>query len=443
MIGLNKNDKIEAVIETLGYKGEGIARLGRVPVFINGALPGEKVRALIILVKKDFAVGKLLEVLVPSPARVRPVCPVFGKCGGCDLQHLAYREQLGFKKSAVEDALAKIAHIRKVADDCVPSPSEYGYRNKMSMPVRKSAKGASTGFFAYNSHRIVETDDCPLQTDSVRRLIPSLTAMAKKFEPYDEESGKGELRHFSVRDLGGRISLVAVVTRDLRSRLISAAKECGAHIDELWQNINRTRGNVITDGDSELIYGERAPYMFCGIKLFVHPDGFLQVNIGVAEKLYARIKDMAAHTGARRIIDAYSGSGVLTALLSESAEEVIGVEIEKAAVDSADEFMRGNGIANVRNICGDCADVIPRLLSDGGSEKTLIVLDPPRGGCDVKVINAVNICGADEVIYVSCNPSTLARDLALLTSYDIVSVTPFDMFPQTKHVETLVCLERK
>ena len=169
MIGLNKNDKIEAVIETLGYKGEGIARLDRVPVFINGALPGEKVRALIILVKKDFAVGKLLEVLSPSPLRVAPGCPVFGKCGGCDLQHLAYGEQLGFKKRAVEDALAKIAHIRVNADDCVPSPCEYGYRNKISMPVRKSAKGASAGFFAYNSHRIVETDDCPLQTEKVRR----------------------------------------------------------------------------------------------------------------------------------------------------------------------------------------------------------------------------------------------------------------------------------
>lgn len=443
MIGLNKNDKIEAVIETLGYKGEGIARLDRVPVFINGALPGEKVRALIILVKKDFAVGKLLEVLSPSPLRVAPGCPVFGKCGGCDLQHLAYGEQLGFKKRAVEDALAKIAHIRVNADDCVPSPCEYGYRNKISMPVRKSAKGASAGFFAYNSHRIVETDDCPLQTEKVRKLMPALRVVAERFAPYDEESGKGELRHFSVRDLGGRISLTAVVTRDVRSRIIRAVKDCGADVDELWQNVNRTRGNVIMGDSSELILGERKPYNYCGLELYVHPNGFLQVNSGVAEKLYAKISELASRANVDRIIDAYSGSGVLTAMLSGSAKEVIGVEIERAAVDSADELMRGNGIANVRNICGDCADVIPRLLSGGGTEKTLIVLDPPRGGCDAKVINAVNSCGAEEVIYVSCNPSTLARDLAMLTSYNVASVTPFDMFPQTKHVETLVHLSNK
>ena len=445
MIGLNKNDKIEAVIETLGYKGEGIARLGRVPVFINGALPGEKVRALVILVKKDFAVGKLLEVLTPSPLRVAPACPVFGKCGGCDVQHLAYEGQLDFKKRAVEDALLKIAHIRVNADECVPSPSVYGYRNKISLPVRKNAKGGAIGFFAYNSHRIVETNDCPLQTEKVRKLIPVLRGIAERFAPYDEESGKGELRHFAVRDLGGRISLTAVVTRDLNARLICAVKECGAEVDELWQNINRTRGNVIMGEGSELILGERKPYYYCGLELFVHPNGFLQVNTGVAEKLYAKVAELASRANADRIIDAYSGSGVLTALLSRNAKTVIGVEIEKAAVDSADELMRANGITNVRNICGDCADVIPRLLSGGNpdSEKTLIVLDPPRGGCDAKVINAVNACGASEVIYVSCNPSTLARDLSMLTSYNVVSVTPFDMFPQTKHVETLVLLFRK
>ena len=447
MTELNKNDVIETAIESLGYKGEGVARLGRVPVFINGALPGEKVRALIIFVKKDFAVGKLLEVLSPSPDRRKPLCPLFGKCGGCDLQHLAYGAQLEFKKRAVEDALFKIAHIRTEAEECVPSPLVYGYRNKISMPVRKSAKGAAAGFFAFNSHRIVETDDCPLQTDKVRRLIPSLRAFAACFEPYDEESGRGELRHFAVRDLGGKISLVAVVTRDLRGRILRAAEECGITADELWQNINVSRGNVILGKDSELIGGAPIAYELCGLKLHIHPNGFLQVNAGVAQKLYETITELAAAANAGRIIDAYSGSGVLTALLSKSAKQVIGVEIEKAAVDSADELMRANGIINVRNICGDCADAIPRLLSGGSANseesKTLIILDPPRGGCDARVMNSVNACGADKIIYVSCNPSTLARDLALLTSYVPVKIIPFDMFPQTKHVETLVCLERK
>ena len=171
-----------------------------------------------------------------------------------------------------------------------------------------------------------------------------------------------------MRDLGGRISLTAVVTRDVCSRIIRAVKDCGADVDELWQNVNRTRGNVIMGDSSELILGERKPYNYCGLELYVHPNGFLQVNSGVAEKLYAKVSELASRANVDRIIDAYSGSGVLTAMLSGSAKEVIGVEIERAAVDSADELMRGNGIANVRNICGDCADVIPRLLSGGGTE---------------------------------------------------------------------------
>lgn len=440
MTEILKNDTVEVTVESLGYKGEGVARIGRVPVFVAGVLPGERVRAHVILVKKDFIVAKPLEILRSSPDRVSPRCPYFGKCGGCDIQHLAYAAQTAWKRESVADALRKIAHLTADVSPCVPSDRAYGYRNKLSLPVRKGKDGAAVGLFAYNSHRIVEIDDCPLQTERVRAFLPVLKKIATAFVPYDEESGRGELRHFSLRDLGGRLSLTAVVTSDLSEKIRRVCENTGA--DEVWINVNRSRGNVILGEETRLLLGTPVPHEIMGLPSFVHPKAFLQVNENVMRKLYGALRDAVAAVRPRRLIDAYSGGGTLTALLAPFAEEAIGVEIERAAVQSADDLMKRAGIRNVRNICGDCAAVLPELVSGTGAD-TIVLLDPPRGGCDAAVTEAVNACGASRVLYVSCNPSTLARDLALLPAYEIVSVTPFDMFPQTKHVETLVALERK
>lgn len=474
---LNKNDDIEVTVESLGYRGEGVARIDRVPVFIAGALPGERVRAHVILVKKDYAVAKLTEVLTRSADRTQPRCKYFGKCGGCNIQHMRYAAQLEYKRGAVADALQKIAHIDAEVGECVPS-EEYGYRNKLSLPVRQSG-GTAVGLFAYNSHRVVEIDDCPLQTDGVRKIIPRLREAAKYFAPYDETSGKGELRHFVMRDLGGRISLTVIATRADPEKVKKACADIGA--DEVWLNVNTAHSNVIMGDRTTLVAGEQKPHTVCGISVYVHPKAFLQVNDGVMQKLYSAVTERIKTLRAERIIDAYSGGGTLTALLAPYARELIGVEIERAAVDSARDLARRMGLTNVRHICGDCARILPTLAGNANigsdierikgktSEKvgkernfgdivgegtespaaegsretnTVIILDPPRSGCDKSVIDAVNSSSAS-VIYISCNPSTLARDLALLTNYAPVSITPFDMFPQTCHVETLVVLSHK
>lgn len=440
---LQKNDDIEATIESLGYRGEGVARIDRVPVFVSGALPGERVRAHVLLVKKDFAVAKLTEVVAPSPRRVAPVCPYFGKCGGCDLQHLAYGAQLDFKRDHVRDTLRKIARQNAEVAPCVPSAAVYGYRNKLSLPVRRGRDGnAAVGLFAYNSHRVVEIDDCPLQTERIRAVIPDLRALAARFSPYDEERGVGVLRHLVVRDLGGRLSLTAVATRDIASQLAKACAELGVAADELWLNINTSQGNAIMGDRTVLIGGRQELHTVMGLPTSVHPKGFLQVNAGVANALYGALLAKAQELAPTKIVDAYSGGGTLTALLAVCAREVVGVEIEPAASAAADELAARLQLTNVRNICGDCAAVLPSLIS-GADERTLILLDPPRGGCDRAVTAAVNDCDARDVLYVSCNPATLARDLALLDNYTVLSVTPYDMFPQTCHVETLVCLQRK
>ena len=445
MTEISKNDIIEAVIESLGYRGEGVARIERFPVFIKGAIPGERVRALIIAVKKDFAIAKLQEVLIPSPDRVAPPCPYFGKCGGCDLMHLDYGAQLGFKTRAVEDALKKIAHIEIKVNECVASDNILGCRNKLSLPVRRTKDGAAVGLFAYNSHRIVSIEDCPLQTERIRALIPAFGKFAGMFAPYDEETGKGELRHFVAREYGGRLSVTFVVTRDLSGRLKAAASASGINADELWMNVNNGHSNVILGRETRLLSGDRRDVdIIIGnrqMPVSAHPNAFFQVNDGIAAKLYTAVKGYASESGHDRIIDAYSGGGLMTALLSDCAKEVIGVEIEPAAVAGADELMRRSGITNVRNILGDCAEKLPELAADCGSS-ALIVLDPPRSGCSEDVISAVDTSSASEIIYVSCNPSTLARDLSRLSNYVPVSVTPFDMFPNTCHVETMVVLRR-
>lgn len=433
-------------VETLGYRGEGIARIERKPVFIKGALPSERVRALVLIVKKDYAVAKLLEVLSPSPHRVTPPCAVFGKCGGCDLMHLDYNGQLAFKRDAVRDALRKIAHIEPYVDECVPSDRVLGCRNKISLPVRKTKDGAAAGLFAYNSHRVVSIDDCPLQTDRVRSVMPALKKFVSFFDPYDEERGEGELRHIVARDLAGALSVTAVVTRDLSERIARAAEEAELAADELWMNVNDLRTNVILGGDTRLLRGERSvrDITIGGITLPVetHPNAFYQVNGSIAAKLYEAVRMTAKNVKPRLIVDAYSGGGLMTALLSDCAERVFGVEIEPSAVAGADMLMQRAGIKNVRNILGDCSAELPRFTHECGDD-SLIVLDPPRSGCSEAVTSAVDASGASHVVYVSCDPSTLARDLFRLPSYIVRSVRPFDMFPQTCHVETLICLERK
>ena len=236
---LCKNDVIELMVDNLGYRGEGVARVDGIPVFIDGALPGEKVRALIILVKKSFYVAKLLEVLISSIERVSPVCPHFSKCGGCNLQHLDYSCQLEYKKEQIEDALKKIAGTKARVSSIYASPLRYGYRNKISIPVRKEGARAVMGLYAYNSHRIIEIDSCPLQSEKINELIGKLKKLVNKFDAFDELSGSGELKHFVAREIGGKISLTFVVSKNIAGKIKRIIAEESGLADEIWMNINR------------------------------------------------------------------------------------------------------------------------------------------------------------------------------------------------------------
>ncbi|MBP5356778.1 MAG: 23S rRNA (uracil(1939)-C(5))-methyltransferase RlmD [Clostridia bacterium] len=438
---LCKNDVIELMVDNLGYRGEGVARVDGIPVFIDGALPGEKVRALIILVKKSFYVAKLLEVLISSIERVSPVCPHFSKCGGCNLQHLDYSCQLEYKKEQIEDALKKIAGTKARVSSIYASPLRYGYRNKISIPVRKEGARAVMGLYAYNSHRIIEIDSCPLQSEKINELIGKLKKLVNKFDAFDELSGSGELKHFVAREIGGKISLTFVVSKNIAGKIKRIIAEESGLADEIWMNINPSNTNVILGKQFEFLVGQIIKEKLFGFKTSIHPAGFLQVNYEVADAIYEKVMQLTKSLNPDVVIDAYCGGGMLTAKLASVSKKVYGIEIVEEAIQSAIDFHKDHNIQNTEMIAGNCATVLPKIVSKAKNE--LVVLDPPRTGCDDEVINAVNASEANNVIYISCNPATLARDLAKLTSYDIKEICAFDMFAQTCHVETVCLLTKK
>ena len=436
---VNKNDIIEAEIDGIGYEGEGIAHLGGYTVFIRYALPGEKVRAVIILAKPTFAVGKLLSVLNASADRAEPFCPVYYKCGGCGLQHMSYEAQLSFKARAVKDTFYKAAKLEVEPDEVVPSPEIRNYRNKMSLPIR--GETAAAGFFATGTHRIVEINECPIQFEGNGALIRAFLDFLhrEKISGYNETTHKGVVRHLTARKLGDFYTITAVANGNYRDKLKGFDKilrEMYGGDYAYYINYNTGEGNAILGRKSEFIGGFERETEIDGLKISVHPQSFFQVNDGVRELLY---REAAEETQASEIIDAYSGAGVFSAMLAKKAKSVTAVEIEPEAVRSAQKLMDANGIKNVKLVCGDCAEKIPELISG----KVGIVLDPPRAGCDRRVLEAVANAAPEKITYISCNPATLARDCAFLIArgYKIQRLTPFDMFPHSPNVENLCVLE--
>lgn len=444
MLPLNKNDVIEIEIDGIGYEGEGIAHFNGYTVFIRYALPGERVRAVVILAKPAFAVAKLREILRASPDRAQPFCPVYYTCGGCGLQHMTYAAQLRFKQNAVKETFFKAARLRVDPAPCVASPLQREYRNKMSLPVRGTP--AAVGFFANASHRLVPVTQCPIQFAGNGELIAAFTGFmhGANISGYNETDRTGTVRHLTARRLGGHTTVTAVVNGAYKERIApfnAALKRLYGEKYAFYVNYNTSAGNRILGEKSELIGGAPAPIEADGLRVSVHPHAFFQVNDGVRSLLYAAA---ANEVRAAHIADAYSGAGVLSAILAKNAASVTAVEIEPAAVRSAKDLMEQNGIQNVRCLCGDCATLLPQVLQNCDGENTAVALDPPRAGCARPVLDACIASGAQKIVYISCNPATLARDVALLANggYTLDSLTPFDMFPQTAGVETLAVLRR-
>ena len=442
-------------IEALGYEGEGIAKIEGYPVFIPGALIGEKVKVIITKVKKNFAYGNLLEILEESDKRRIPDCRSYNVCGGCTAQHLSYEEQLDFKFSRVKDCIRKIGGLD---DSIVKYPigmeNVYRYRNKVQFPVGMVNGKLSIGFFSEKSHEIIDMDTCLLQDEESEQIIAIIRKWMNDYSIMPAKNDgkffkKGLIRHIVVRK--------AFNTNEIMVILVTTNKEI-PYIEKLIETLNskncaiRSIVQNINDKDTNLVMGEKcitlwgADYICDYIgkyKFNISPLSFFQVNPVQTEVLYNKALEYADLNGDEVVFDAYCGTGTISLFLSQKAKMVYGVEIIPQAIDNAKVNAEINNVKNAQFYVGKSEEIIPQLIKDG-IIPDVIVVDPPRKGCDSKLLDALGKAKPRRIVYVSCDPSTLARDLKYLEShgYKTQEIHPVDMFPMTKHIENVAFLTK-
>ena len=443
---------IEIEIDDLSNSGEGVGRLegeGKV-VFVPDTVTGDRASARLVRVKSKYVFGKLQQILQPSPHRIRPQCIVADKCGGCQWQHIDYQYQRSAKREQIIQVLQRIGGFEgtQVASMLAPN-SELGYRNKATYPLGRSQTGqVQAGYYRQGSHRLVNLNQCPVQDP---RLNPLLAEVKKDIETqgwsiYNEQRHQGKLRHLSLR-IGrrtGEILLTLITTNWQLEGIEEQAQVWLERYPELvgvCLNCNPYRTNSIFGDQTRCIVGR--PYLnelFADIKLQLRSDTFFQINTEVAEALLQAIIAQLDLQGNELLIDAYCGLGTFTLPLAQRVKKAIGIEIQQAAVEQARLNGEINGIANVSFHAGQVETLLPQL----GANYDLVLLDPPRKGCDPSVISALLQLQPQRLVYVSCQPPTLARDLKLLCqngSYELISVQPADFFPQTPHVECVAFLQ--
>lgn len=465
---MKKNDFLTGICEQIGYNGEGIFHIEGTTFFVPYCLCGEKVTFKVLKVKNGIGYGKVQTVLEESPDRVTPKCPVFTKCGGCQLLHANYKTQLQIKKQTVENAFKKIANIKACVENVYFSEDEFFYRNKLQLPVRDQKGKVAVGFFRENSHDIVETDDCIIQPAWCKDVIKIIKDFVdgKKVTAYNEITKKGLVRHVVVREIDGEFIFTIVINGDKINGVNGLIDRLSAKFGKIsvYLNINKMDNNVILGDKFILLYGDgKITLNEFGITYKIGPQSFMQVNNKVKKMLYEKVTSFAKEDDEYVVIDGYSGAGVLTAMLCKDAKRAYGVEIIKEAVDSANQLAIDNGLKDkMTNIAAPCEDVLPDLIKKEAQNKTVLVLDPPRKGVDLKILQAALNAKPDKIIYVACSPQSVARDVGVLTDtlkveggkitgfnpnpnpiYTIKSINLFDLFPQTKHVECVVMLSKE
>lgn len=437
---VEKNKIYEIEIGGLGTNGEGVGKFEDFTIFVEGALPAEKILAEIIEVKKNYAVGKLVKILRESSERVKPFCPIYENCGGCQLQHLSYAAQLKWKRQQVIDAVQRIGKIHGAEIfSTLGMKNPLRYRNKMQFPV---GKNLAVGCYARGSHKIIDTDFCLIQKEAADKVLAAVKKILRKFNisPYDEDSHKGILRHVMCRvGFNNEVMLVLITaTKNLPNEksIIKAIRAELPEISTIQQNIQTFHNNVILGRETKILFGRPTIKDKIGsLEFNISARSFFQVNTAQAEILYKTARDFAELTGKEILIDAYCGTGTIGLFMAKSAYKVFGIEIVREAIDDAKKNARENKIRNAEFIVGDVVKVLPRLETYAD----IVIVDPPRAGCDKKVLETFAAMNPSKIIYVSCNPATLARDLAILNELGYITkkIQPVDMFPFSSHVEAV------
>lgn len=449
---VEKNKSYVIGITGMTHEGQGVGRVEGFTVFVDGALEGEEAEVKIVKVNKSFAFGKLINILKASPNRTEPFCDAFRRCGGCSLQHLDYKAQLEYKTRLVKDSLNRIGkQVNIIVHDTIGMPEPFNYRNKAQFPVAMENGKAITGFYAKRTHNVIDSLECGIQdraSDKIRKLVRSFI-MDKDISIYDEKTGKGLLRHIMTR-VGfktGEIMVVFVINgfdmpcgRELAKMLVSEVPD----IKSVFLNINTAGTNIILGNRNIKLFGNDTIADFIGkYKFHISPLSFFQVNPVQTEVLYGKALEYAGLTGNETVFDLYCGIGTISLFLSEKAKRVYGIEVVEDAVKDARRNAAVNGVENVSFSVGEAERVIPEMYAQG-IKADVVVLDPPRKGCDEGLLRTITEMQPERVVYVSCNPATLARDLMYLEEhgYSAVEAQPVDMFPWTGHVECCCLLSR-
>ena len=455
----------ELDVTGINQEGQGIARLDGLAVFVPQAITGD--RAVIRIEKKlsNYAVGSLVSLVASSPDRIVPPCPQAAECGGCSLQMMNYPAQLRQKQLQVTEALrriGKVPDIDRLVRPIIGMDQPWEYRSKVQFPVAGSAAEPQIGFYANRSHRVIHTPICPVQPpvcDAIRETVAE-HIRSQRIEPYHENSHNGLLRHVVIR-IGfftGQVMVILVLNGEslpgqdeLHAKLRETITSCSdpklppLELSSLYINVNRERTNLILSQDCRLLAGQ--PWIeeeILGLRYRISPLSFFQVNPRQTERLYASALEMADLSGNESVLDLYCGTGSISLLLARKARQVTGIEIIPEAIDDARVNARINNIANVRFEVGLAEQLLPQLISEGLAADVAVV-DPPRKGCDRALLDALIQAQVGRIVYVSCNPATLARDVAVLQTggYAVKDVQPVDMFPWTGHVETVVLMSRE
>ena len=447
MPALEKNRIYRAHIDGYSSEGLGIARIDGQVVFVHGAVRGETCDVLVMKVLKNAAFGKIAALAEPSPARRQPDCPYYGRCGGCDFRHMSYEEELWAKRARVQDALTRIGGAEVTVEEILGAEQPLHYRNKSIYPISPAGE---VGFYRARSHQVVHVEHCLIQKPEADALAQAVRDYIARFqvEPYNEATGRGLLRHLYVRTSCRGESLACLLVNGSRlpheQELVDMLRAAAPGVCGVVLGENTRRGNAILGDRYRTLWGrDYLTDTLCGLELRLSVPSFYQVNHDQAQRLYEKALEYAGLTGRELAVDLYCGAGTITQVLARRARHVIGGEIVPEAIRDAEDSARRNGVENAEFLCGD-ASRLAAELRQRGLRPDVICVDPPRKGLAPDVVEAAASMEPERIVYVSCDPATLARDVARFAplGYRPVCACAVDLFPGTAHVET-VCLLSK
>ena len=450
---LKKNDVLTGQVVDLTHEGHGVVKIDRYPIFIPNTLIDEKIEYKVIKVKKNFAIGKLIKVITESDARVEPPCIYYYKCGGCQLQHMSYQAQLNMKKEQVVNLFHRKAKFTNtVIKDTVGMEDPWRYRNKSQIPVGLSKdQQPIMGFYRQRSHDIIDMESCLIQDQQHQQVMNDLKQLISELNisVYNEKTKKGLLRHLVVRTGYYTNQLMIILVTNGKAfkqaeSLVDALVRKYPNVTSIKQNINDAHSNVIMGPQSITLYGEEEiEDQLSEVTFNISDQSFYQINSHQTEKLYQQALDYAQLTGDEIVLDTYCGIGTIAIYMAENARHVYGVEVVPSAINDANQNATKNQLENTTFVCGKAEEVILKWKAEG-IRPDVVMVDPPRKGCDETFLETILELNPKRIVYISCNPSTQQRDAHILNhQYDLKEITPVDMFPQTTHIETVALFERK